>query len=285
MTMSNDDELRTVQRLLGRCMLRLQQYERLIKAMVADHKLSGPLDALEHTRSAQIDATALKTLGTLVGELLGSYFVAGEIDPNEETETKSPENVNWFAMQMKLGLPAEEFVRVESELKELVRLRNNLVHHFIDQHDISSSDGCRGAQDALITAYTLIDQHLGQLRQWAETMMKTRQVVSEALQSEEVIDFFVNGIYPDGKVDWNASGIVSALREAFAALAVDGWAPVAEAGIWVAERYPEQLPAKYGCGSWRQVVHVTQTLELRYFEMDRENTAYFREKEYLAKSL
>ena len=101
MTMSNDDELRTlqqdVQRLLGRCMFRLQQYERLIKAMVADHKLSGQTDALEKIRLAQIDATAGKTLGTLVGDLIGSYVVAHEINPLEETTTNSPENVNWFA--------------------------------------------------------------------------------------------------------------------------------------------------------------------------------------------
>lgn len=287
MTMSNDDELRAlqqdVQRLLGRCMLRLQQYERLIKAMVVDHKLSGPMNALEEARSAQIDGKALKTLGTLVGELLGSYFAAGEIGPNEETETNSPENVNWFAMQMKLGLPAAEFVRVESELRELVRLRNNLVHHFIDQHDISSTDGCRSAQETLISAYTLIDQHFGQLRQWAETMMKTRQAMAEALLSEKVIDFVVNGIPPDGKVNWDGSGIVSALREAFDALVVDGWASVAEAGRWVAKRYPEQLPAKYECASWQQVVHETHILELRYFEMDGKRTACYREKERPAK--
>ncbi|WP_323037265.1 OST-HTH/LOTUS domain-containing protein [Pararhodobacter sp.] len=288
MTMSNDDELRTlqrdVQRLLGRCMLRLQQVERLIKAMVVDHKLSGPMNSLEQARSTQIDGTALKTLGTLVGELLGSYFVAGEIDPNEGTETNSPENVNWFAMQIKLGLPAAEFVRVESELKELVRLRNTLVHHFIDQHDIASSDGCRGAQETLITAYAHIDQHLGQLREWAVTLVKTRQAMSEALQSDEVIDLVVNGISRDGNVNCDASGIVNALREAFDALAVDGWASVAEAGRWVAKRYPEELPAKYECASWRQVVHETHILELRYFEMDGRRTACYREKERPAKS-
>jgi len=288
MTMSNDDELRTlqqdVQRLLGRCMLRLQQYERLIKAMVADHKLSGQMDALKQIRSAQIDATAGKTLGTLVGDLIGSYVVADEINPPEETTTNSPENVNWFAMHMTLGLPDAEFVRVKRELREMVLLRNNLVHHFIDQHDISSSDGCCGAQKTLITAYALIDQHLGQLWQWAETMVKTRQAMSEALLSEKVIDFVVNGISPDGKVNWDGSGIVSALREAFDALVVDGWASVAEAGRWVAKRYPEQLSAKYECASWQQVVHETHILELRYFEMDGKRTACYREKERPAKS-
>lgn len=283
MTMSNDDELRTlqqdVQRLLGRCMLRLQQYERLIKAMVADHKFSGQMDALEQIKSEQIDATASKTLGTLVGDLIGSYVVAGEISPPEAATTNSPENVNCFAMQMTLGLPDADFVRVKRELREMVLLRNNLVHHFIDQHDISSSDGCRGAKDALVTAYNRIDQHFGQLREWAEDMEKMRQMMSEILQSEQFKDVFVNGIAADGKVNWDASGVVNALREAFGALVVDGWAPVDEAGKWIAKRCPELLPARYGCLSWRQVVHNASILELRYFEMDGRRTACYREKD------
>ena len=283
MTMLDDEDLQTlqheVQRLLGRCMLRLQQYERLIKAMVAHHKVSGPFHDLERAKATQIDEAARKTLGTLVGDLLGSYVVADEIDPPEVTTTNSPENVNWFAMQMSLGLPDAEFVRVESDLREMVVLRNNLVHHFIDQHDLWSPDGCRAAQDALIMAYDRIDHHFGQLRDWAEDMDKIRHTMSEFLQSKEFEELFVNGIAPDGKVNWDASGIVSALREAFGALAVDGWAPVAAAGKWVAKRYPEQLPAKYGCLSWRQVVHNAPILELRYLEMDGQRTACYREKD------
>lgn len=286
MTMLNDEDLQTlqqeVQRLLGRCMLRLQQYERLIKAMVAHHKVSGPFLDLERARAAQIDATAGKTLGTLVGDLIGSYVVADGVNPPEETKTNPPENVNSFAMHMTLGLPEAEFVKVEGELREMVLLRNNLVHHFIDQHDLWSSDGCRGAQDALVTAYNRIDQHFGQLREWAEDMEKMRQTMSEILQSEEFKDVLVNGIAADGKVNWDASGIVSALREAFSALAVDGWAPVAEAGKWITKRYPEQLPAKYGCLSWRQVVHNAPILELQYLEMDGQRTACYREKDRAA---
>lgn len=55
----NDQELpapqRDVQRLLGRCLLRLQQYERLMKAIVAHHDLSGPAHALENIRAARVD--------------------------------------------------------------------------------------------------------------------------------------------------------------------------------------------------------------------------------------
>jgi len=288
MTSINDEDLQTlqqeVQRLLGRCLLRLQQYERLIKSMVAHHKVSGPIHDLEQTRAKQIDDTARKTLGILVGDLLGSYVVADEINPPEVMKTNPPENVSSFAMHMTLGLPESEFVKVENELREIVILRNNLVHHFIDQNDLWSSDGCLGARDELVTAYSRIDHHFGQLREWAESMEKARQTMSEILQSEEFNDFFVNGIATDGKVNWDASGIVSALREAFGALAADGWAPVAEAGKWVAKRYPEQRPDKYGCHSWRQVVHNAPNLELRYLEMDEQRTACYREKDSTATS-
>ena len=59
-----------VQRLLGRCLLRLQQYEHLIKALVGHHEIEGPAHALESIRAARVADTASKTLGTLVGNLL-----------------------------------------------------------------------------------------------------------------------------------------------------------------------------------------------------------------------
>ena len=40
------DLQRDFQRLPGRCMLRIQQYERLMKAMLAHHGLAGPVDTL-----------------------------------------------------------------------------------------------------------------------------------------------------------------------------------------------------------------------------------------------
>ncbi|SDW62547.1 OST-HTH/LOTUS domain-containing protein [Litoreibacter albidus] len=257
-------------------MLRLQQYERLIKVLVAHHSLSGPIHDLEQIRTARIDGAARKTLGSLVGELIGSYVVADEIRPPEDAMIESPETPDGFAIHMAVHLPVADFARVECELKELVDLRNNLVHHFIDQHNIGSVDGCRGAQDALVTAYSRIDQHLAQLQDWAEDMQKVRQAVAEAMQSQAVIDCFINGISSDGTVNWFAAGIVSALREAFEALVRDGWAPLAEAEKWITERHPEQLPTKYGCQSWRQVVHKAPDLELRYFVIDGERSAFYR---------
>ncbi len=286
MTTSSDDALptlqREVQRLLGRCLLRLQQYERLIKAIVADHEISGPAHALKAVRAARVADTARKTLGTLVGDLLGSYLVADQFGTPSEATAGSPEDVASISLRLHLGLSEADFDRTENELKELVVLRNSLVHHFIDQHDLWSLDGCRNAQDALVAAYSRIDRHFEGLREWAEDMVHVRRLAAEVFQSDEFRDLVLNGISPDGTVDWPDAGIVRALREAAGELAVEGWAPVTQAGRWISERQPEQLPAKYGCSSWRQVVHQSRVFELRRFEMDGQRSRWYREKDSFA---
>ena len=150
---------REVQRLLGRCLLRLQQYERLMKAIAAHHDISGPAHALESIRAARVDDAFTKTLGTLVGRLFGSCVVTEGADTAADDTASEPVDTIHFAMRMQLSLSAEDYARTQSDLKELVLLRNSLVHHFIDQHDLWSTDGCLTARDALVVAYARIDQH------------------------------------------------------------------------------------------------------------------------------
>lgn len=281
MTANSDEALqalqREVQRLLGRCLLRLQQYERLIKAIMADYEISGPAHALEEVRAARMTATAGKTLGTIVGELLGSYVVTSEVDTPIKASTDTSDA--HISIGSRLQLSDADFARTENDLRELVLLRNNLVHHFIDQHDIGTLDGCRGGRDALIAAYTRIDQHFEELRAWAKGMHDARRALAEVVQSDAFHDLVVNGIHPDGTVFWPGAGIVRALREASSDLAVDGWTTVEEAARWITERYPEQQPANYGCRSWRHVVHESRFFELRYFEIGGRRVARYRGNE------
>ncbi|MBO9717586.1 MAG: hypothetical protein J7507_12445, partial [Pseudoxanthomonas sp.] len=77
-----DDDIaaqqREVQRLLGRCLLRVQQYERLLKSLLAHREIAGPLHMLETNLADRIQETSRKTLGALAQELFGSFLVPGE---------------------------------------------------------------------------------------------------------------------------------------------------------------------------------------------------------------
>ena len=83
------------------------------------------------------------------------------------------------------------------------------------------------------------------------------------MQTKEYEDVVVNGIWVDGTVHWAGSGITNCLREAETKLAQAGWTPLFEAIRWIAKTYPEQTPKRYGCGSWRHVIHASQQFEIR----------------------
>ena len=282
MTTISDDEVRLpqreVQRLLGRSLLQLQQYERLIKAMIADQTIAGPANSAEAIQANRKADTVYKsTLGRLVKDLLGSYLVNEIGTPDEETANSS-ESVNSFVIRLRLELSDADFSRTEAELSELVLLRNDLVHHFINRHDLWSVDGCRRAHDALVAACKRIDQHYEQLQKWAEHMLHTRGQIFEVLKSDDFHELVVNGVAPDGTVNWPSAGIVCALRKAADELAVDGWTSISEASKRIVDRDPEQVPAKYGCSSWRQVLNESREFKIQYFEVDGQRIARYRDR-------
>ncbi len=271
------DLQREVQRQLGRCLLRLQQYECLLKAIVAHHELAGPAHSLEGIRDARVQDAATKTLGTLIGKLLDSYVVVGGVE-REILDDDAPADVISFGFRMNIQMAAEDYARTRDGLKELVDLRNGLVHHFIERYDLWQPEGCVAAREYLMDCYTRIDGHYEQLRSWAEHMEQVRQLTASFMQSNVYQDFVVNGIAPDGTVDWMAAGCVSALRQAASALAVDGWALLDTAVNWIGARHPEQTPEKYGCRTWRQVIHESRRFELRYREENGRKLAWYRER-------
>ena len=83
-----DSMLDNVSRKMGRCILRLQQYEILMKRLVAHQELSGYADELEENRATRSAEVKSKTLGQLVGELTGSYLRI-EAKPQEQTEEET----------------------------------------------------------------------------------------------------------------------------------------------------------------------------------------------------
>lgn len=272
---SPDDGLLTrqheVQRLLGQCLLRLQAYERLMKAIVAHHDISGSAQSLDNAQASRLTDIGRKTLGTLVSHLLESFLTTDERRRSAESSVEPLANEHMGRVRIQIDLPADDFARTENGLKELVLLRNNLVHHFLEWHDLGSLDGCRAAEAALIDASGRIKQHFEGLRQWAEDLDRIRLHAAEVIRSEALRDFVV-----DGTIPWPITEIVRALKEAAGELAIEGWAPVAKASDWVTARYPGEVPANYGCRTWRQVLHQSGIFELRYVQTEGQRVGWYR---------
>lgn len=274
---SDDDDLRAlqhgVQRQLGLCLLWLQHYERLLKAFLADQALSASVDTIENAKAERISGVERQTLGALVNQLLGSYFTTNANPPLSGDDPEADDGVSTFSFWAGTILSDDDYKQLSLNLKELVALRNRLVHHFIDAYDLGSVQGCKTAQNALGADLERIKLHYTDLRAWVEEMVAIRAQMAEVLQSPEIHDWIVTG-----KTPWPQTEIVAALRAALTELAVDGWATIADAVDWIARNYPEETPSHYGCRSWPQLLHECRLFQIEYREADGRRVRWFREK-------
>lgn len=259
-----------VQRLFGQCLLRLQGYELLLKAIVATHEISAPIASIADVQADRVAGARNKTLGALMGEMIGSFIVAS----GTEGMGSPPDDAPSVAYRLQIVLSEEEFSRTQADLRDLVKLRNDLVHHFLEQHQLRTHEGCLKAQEALALALGRITQACDDLRSWAKDMDQTRESVAKYFASPEFTDFIVHG-----RVPWPNTGIVRALREATEEQASEGWTPVDAAIQWINEKYPDERPDGYGCTSWRQVIHASLMFDLRYLEDGGPRRAWYRLRE------
>ncbi len=261
-----------VQRKLGRSMLRLQQYERLLKAMVASMAVEGQVKQLQAVQDQKRAAIHTKTLGTLVGVFTGDHLNAALSDADTDTDAGPDDDASsggqsadfaWASMRFNISMSPQRHAQTKDGLAELVALRNDLVHHLIERFDVFDENGCRAAVTHLDTCYEQIDGHLERLKDWATSLAETRALASSLLQSKSFEDMFVHGINPDGSVCWPRSTIVECLRAAETACSVDGWTCLEAAIKFISKENRDHGPRRYGCKTWRQVLRKSGLFEVR----------------------
>lgn len=260
-------------------MLSLQQYERLLKAILSDRLLTGAIDTLESQRVARAEAIRGKTLGQLAKELFESYVVPDGFEAAEATTEAAP--VDRISMSIRFGISMESdrWRQTKAAVEDLVQTRNELVHHFIERFDLWTEEGCAGAVRYLNDCHERIGGHYAELRQWAGTHDEAKRALAALVQLPEFHDLIVNGIAPYGHFEWPNTGMVRALREALTAVGADGWARLDRARKWLALNHPEQSPEKYRCRTWPQVLNDSGLFQLEYrLGEDGRKLAWFKER-------
>jgi hypothetical protein len=252
-----------VQRKLGRCILRLQQVEQLLKAIVPHISMQGNREEFLSIKEKQIVAARKKTLGGLVSSLTGELLAPAT---KEETIVDEPENVDstgWISIDYQIRMSDEEFEKTKQALVDFVEMRNGLVHHFIDRFKISKIAECHKAAAYLDECDEKISAQLLKLQQWGMAIDKARAAQLAYFGSAEFENYFVHGVMPDRKVQSERSTIVEYLRNAEKACAQDGWALLDTAIIHVSLSDKEQTPSKYGCKTWREVLKKSGQFETK----------------------
>jgi hypothetical protein len=254
-------------RLLGSCVLRLQQYERLLKVLLAQQDVSGDIDNLEAQHAKRTKRLAGKSLGHLTRELFESRMLTGGDNhrPSIQKDAGSGDKI-FISMQVSLNLTEEQREATKDAINELVDLRNALVHHLIDRFDFDTDEGCTAALEHLENCHARIDHHLATLHQWAKSIVMARVQAAQAL-IEKIRAGQVEPPAPNvenHQIDWPQSSIIMAIRQALQALGTDGWASLQSVRTWIGEHQPSESPERYGRRSWQQVLDESKLFELQY---------------------
>lgn len=261
---ASDDDLRELRdqlyRKLGWCMVRLHQVELGMKWLASSSHMTAPAGHLLRESEKRQERIFGQTLGTVADVVAKQVLVPPNWEPQDgQYEDPAPRVGSGFTIE----LPDVHRDAVASAMKELVERRNFLVHGFIQKYDIWTLAGCVAADAYLDAALTFVDARLEDVRQWVKDLGELGLAFAGLLDQPEFQDAFFHGILPDGDVVWRGSTIVQLLRAAEDAFADDGWTSLANAIAFAHAKAPEHTPRRYGCSTWRQVLHESGQFELR----------------------
>ena len=258
------DIQRDVQRLMGRCLIRIQQYEQALKAVLAHHEIAGTAETLQAQLTLRAEKLSGQSLGNLVNQMFESFVVPEGFERDLLPDDKTPPDQISFAHSFRLTMPPEHWAQTKAAVQDLVSTRNELVHHFLTRFNLWEEQGCVDAMAHLEELYRRIDTHYQELRAWILGMESARKVAASFMQSEAFHDLLIYGINPDGSFEWRDTGIMRALREEMRALAGEDWVALDVVQAQMLERHPGQTPQKYRCSSWAQVLHESGEFEIAY---------------------
>lgn len=184
-----------VQRKLGRCLIRLQQYEIQLKAILVHQKVAGATkEQVEAHRAGRTQGFATQTLGNLVAQLTSSYIaVEGSPTAIDELPKNALSDGVYFRSSFRMEMNSADYTTTVTKLKELVGLRNRLVHHFLAEFDIWSVEGCQSASAFLDDNYKHIDEEFQRLRSWAESADQVRASAAAFVASDEFWRLYEEG--------------------------------------------------------------------------------------------
>lgn len=255
-----------VQRKLGRCMLRLQQYERLLKSVLVEMNWEGPLQDLVAVREERAADIHTMSLGLLIEQFIGKRLSTPSAD-QEEKQVKQAESQSALAPSVHINygfaFSSEAYKETKASLDELRNLRNELVHHFIGRFDISKVSACRDALLYLDRSYARIESGFQQLKAWAMAFDKLREEALSFVQSKTFEDAFVHGIHPDGTVAWQRSSVVEEFRSAESACQIKGWTPLSAALEFIKKKDSALTPTRFGCKTWRQLLKRSEQFDIK----------------------
>jgi hypothetical protein len=259
-----EDAQQDVDRWLGRCVIRLQRYEYLLKALLASMDVEGEPQALDDALTQRQLDLHLDTLGTIVKQFTNNHLTTHSKAAVPAKKRVSPRGADgWVGVSFRVAMTPAQQAQRHQDLKGLVAMRNDLMHHLVEMFDLTRSDGCHRALSHLQECYEKISVEFKFLNELADHVEKARLAARMALESPSFEAALLHGLRSEGTSCLHDCIITECLRDADDACRIDGWTALDDAIVFVGKHYVDEFPSKYGCKTWRQILKRAACFDIR----------------------
>ena len=221
-------------RRIGRNMIMFQRMEQLLKYLLANSSLEGYGKELQSIKAKRASDISSMTMGQLSNEYFNTIF------DTSENELPPHEDPSQHYLSFKYSVQrSEERINAEKQyFSELVKERNELVHHLLPKYDPTSLQSIEELSESLEKQRERFLPALKNLTTLCETQQNIRQQIADFFQSEAGGRFLVEGIYP------GETRLDKLLRDAASfSTRDDGWSSLNLAGQFI-KNQPEDIIEK-----------------------------------------
>jgi hypothetical protein len=223
-----------VEQKIGRNVLLFQRIEATLKDLLTHNNVAGYPNELETCLQERISSLRNQTMGTLAGQ-----FNSGILSKSE-TATMEPETLAGIRVSFNIKIENDN---LKDSLGTVVSERNRLIHHFLQEIDLTSTDGMSAAIEYLDQQY----QKARLIYNDLTIMVKFLDGISHLLTafcSSDAVQKYCDLWFVRGR------RVMELLSDAARENArPDGWAELSAAGKALSKEAPDELAAlKAACG-------------------------------------
>ena len=245
-----------VLRMIGRNLLLFQQIEGMLKFLLANGQIRGPVSALPSLREQRVASIQKQTMGQLVGQFVDDFLS----DVGEDTGTPEPQQEAWFSFTFKTQGDNAFYEQKKSDFATMVAERNELVHHFLPMWNTQSLESTLAAEQHLNRQREKVLPMFEHLKSVVNSMREGQRVLAAFLESEEGKKHF--------ELSWlQQSRLVILLGDIATQRArPDGWLPLATAGHLLQLHAAEEVLAlkeRYGFTTLKKLVLASELFDVQ----------------------
>lgn len=229
--MSLADHVDEVHRKIGRNMMLFQEFEYLLKFILADGRLSGYASELKAIRSEKAARINKQTMGQLVGQYVE------DAHPDFEYKSDAPEVIKepYLSFNFKIKCDSSNYESKKEALAKIVLERNELVHHLLRSFDASSVQSCEDVGKKLDDQSEKMRQEISEIQSLAKRLVKSKTILADFLASEAGEKYFELSFLQQ-------SNLVCLLSEfAKTKQRIDGWTVLDAARSYIQQQFPVEL--------------------------------------------